>query len=275
MAQGLGLNGATLPTSDLITGIRSAGAVGFDFYEPRIPAIEGHLARGSGADARTALAEAGVAWLPLNALENVFSCPIADLEKEAERIFSTVAAPCGVHQVIAVPGTVDGPLDLGDAVGQLERLKAVAASHGITLLYEFIGFGHHAFPSLAQAQEVASASGLQLVLDTFHLAVSRTPIEAIAALSGGDIGLVHLSDAYVPSGDVGEITDPDRVLSGEGQLPLAEILAAILGTGYEGPISVEVFHPKYGERAAGDVAQDAFERASSLVAQCQQVVGDA
>jgi len=171
-----------------------------------------------------------------------------------------------VRSVIAVPGAVDEPVNMQAAASQLERLKSLAASHGITLLYEFIGFAHHAFPTLEEARQVALAAGLPLVLDTFHLAVSRTPFEAIAGLKRSEIGLVHLSDAYVSSGDVGQITDPDRVLSGEGQLPLEEILGAIFETGYAGPISVEVFHPKYGEEPAEKVATEAFARAANLVA---------
>ena len=62
-----------------------------------------------------------------------------------------------------------------------------------------------------------------------------------------------------------ELQDADRVLSGEGGLPLVDMLTAISGIGYKGTVSVEVFHPKYGERDPRDVAQEAYKRAQTVL----------
>ncbi|MCK5827924.1 sugar phosphate isomerase/epimerase, partial [Candidatus Bipolaricaulota bacterium] len=147
----------------------------------------------------------------------------------------------------------------------LEQLKAIAASYDVDFLYEFIGFPHHAFSSIAQARDVARAAKLPLVLDTFHLAVSQTSIESLQQLTATDIGLIHLSDAIVGDRHITEITDADRVLPGEGRLALADYLKAVLGVGFGGPISVEVFHPKYENIGAGTGALDAQRRAHSAL----------
>jgi sugar phosphate isomerase/epimerase len=133
-------------------------------------------------------------------------------------------------------------------------------------LYELIGFPTFAFPSLDQACELARAAGVRLVLDTFHLTISRTPPTEIARLPASSIGLVHLSDALASGKELGELRDEDRVLPGEGGLPLEDLLAGIRQTRYSGPVSVEVFHPRYGERDPATVARDAFRAAREILA---------
>jgi sugar phosphate isomerase/epimerase len=256
----LGINGATIPGADLLTGIHVAGAVGFSFYEPRVPRLlECNTALGR-KEAQTSLAGEGLEWLPLNGLENVFSASLGGIQQAAHDVLG-LAEGFGIRQVIIVPGSVDRTVSLVEAQDTLGALKAIAEEHGINLLYEFIGFPHHAFSSLRQAREVTIASNLPLVLDTFHLAASGTSFEAIQQMGVGEIGLVHLSDALVGDRPISEVTDEDRVLSGEGQLPLPDYLRALAAIGYDGPVSVEVFHPKYEDIAPGKGAREALRSA--------------
>jgi len=169
-----------------------------------------------------------------------------------------------VPQAILVPGAGSSP---SDALAELRWLGAAALHHGVEPLYELIGFPTFAFPSLDQAYDLARAARFPLVLDTFHLALSRTRPDEIARLPSSAIGLVHLSDAITAGKGLEELRDEDRVLPGEGGLPLVDILTAIHRTGYRGPVSVEVFHPKYGEQDPYAVARDAHRRAREVLAQ--------
>ncbi|MCR4391505.1 MAG: sugar phosphate isomerase/epimerase [Candidatus Acetothermia bacterium] len=260
----LGLNGATLATASLDTGIRAARDAGFAGYEPRTPVLEGCEARGGREAALAAVAEIGLTWLPLNALEGVFALDGPTLPSQATAVFS-LAARFRVPQVILVPGSAR--IAESAAHAELAWLKTQATQHHVSVLYELIGFPTFAFPSLDQAYDLASAAGVPLVLDTFHLAVSRTSPGEIARLPKAAIGLVHLSDAITAGKAVEELRDEDRVLPGEGGLPLVDILTAIHRTGYRGPVSVEVFHPKYGEQDPYAVARDAHRRARQVLAQ--------
>ncbi|UCF09957.1 MAG: sugar phosphate isomerase/epimerase [Candidatus Bipolaricaulota bacterium] len=260
---GLGLNGATLPGCDLLTGIAAAAAAGFTHYEPRIPALEPMHER--SAEVRATLKSASLDWLPVNALEGAFVGPVSALKTKAGELFS-LAALFEIPKMIVVPGPVTEARDRIAAAALLERLRSMAEGYGITLLYEFIGFGHHAFPSLEEARALAGEAGLRLVLDTFHLAVSDTAPQEIERLRQEEIGLVHLSDALVTCDAITALTDSDRVLPGVGQLALLDLVGAICATGFRGPFSVEVFHPLYGERAPHEVAREAFSRATRLLA---------
>lgn len=258
----LGLNGATVPSADLCSGILAASQAGFSAYEPRIPTLTCWEAHHD----RTLVPELhGLAWLPLNALEGVFALGREKLESRAREVF-TLASRFGIPQVIIVPGNVAGRcFPMKKARQELVWLRDEAARLGLSPLYELIGFASHAFPSLCQARALADSTGIPLVLDTFHLAVSQTSRKDIARLPGEAIGLVHLSDALTTGKTLEELTDEDRVLPGEGGLPLLEILEAIGCTGYKGPISVEVFHPKYKDQDPFALARDAFYRSSSVL----------
>ena len=268
----LGINGATIPGADLLTGIHVAGAAGFSFYEPRIPRLLEEDTPQGRRDARSALADEGLQWLPVNALENVFAAALDQIQQVAREVCG-LAEGFGIEQVIVVPGATDRDVSLGEAEDTIGVLKTIAAAHGVTLLYEFIGFPHHVFSSLPKAREVAAASDLRLVIDTFHLAVSGTTVEAIQQTKGAEIGLIHLSDAIVGDRSISDISDDNRVLPGEGGLPLAEYLRALAEIRYDGPVSVEVFHPKYESIGAGKGARDAWKRAFSALSAAGLVVG--
>ena len=258
--KGIGLNGATLPERDLLTKILAAADAGFQYYEPRVPELLAFDTPNGRRDVRRTLAEAGLRWLPLNALEGVFS-PLA----AADRVFP-LAERFGIDAVIAVPAPLEGNLEWRDAVSELERTRRLAEDHGLGLLYELIGFSQHAFPSLGLATDLSREAGIPLVLDTFHLAVSQASTNVIAGLPADRIGLVHLSDAILGGRPVAAIADGDRVLPDEGELPLSEIIDAIGKTGFTGPISVEVFHPKYASEDASRVAERALRAARRLTA---------
>ena len=259
----LGLNGATIAQANLESGLTVAKDAGFSYYEPRIPALIDCEEHGCRERALASLRDTDLSWLPLNALEGLFELTPDRLLARGEEVFS-LAERFNVHQVIIVPGK--GRPSFFAAQELLAKLRDLGDKHGVSLLYEFIGFAEHAFSTLREAHTVANAAGLPLVLDTFHLAVSKTDPERIVVLPAAAIGLVHLSDALTEGKTMAEITDSERVLPGEGGLPLADYVKAILNTGYAGPFSVEVFHPKYKLDDPAMVAKDAFRRASRLLA---------
>ncbi len=257
-----GLNGATIARANLESGLIAARDAGFSYYEPRISALVDCEERGCRERALASLHNTGLSWLALNAIEGVFELVPDRLFAQAEEVFS-LAKRFNVHQVIAVPGK--GRPSHADAQEILADLSKLSREYRISLLYEFIGFPAHAFSSLQEAHTVATTAGIPLVLDTFHLAVSRTDPERIVALSTDEIGLVHLSDALTDGKTLAEITDRDRVLPGEGGLPLAAYVKAILDTGYAGPLSVEAFHPKYESGEQTTVAKEAFRKVDQLL----------
>ena len=62
-----------------------------------------------------------------------------------------------------------------------------------------------------------------------------------------------------------ELQDADRVLPGEGGLPLADLLTAISGIGYKSAVSVEAFRLKYSDHDSREVAREAYQRARTVL----------
>ena len=261
----LGLNGATISSADLKKALEATKNAGFKYYEPRVPQLLSYSEHASVASAVELLNTCELSWLPLNALEGLFEKDLGELENMASEVF-LLARDFGIGNVIIVPGKVrERKISRSQAIEIVKQVKKIAEGFGLALLYEMIGFTAHYFPTIADSAIIAEESGVPLVIDTFHLAVSKAKLKEITRLSPNSIGLVHLSDALTEGKTPEELGDGDRVLPGEGGLHLAGILEAIHGAGYQGPVSVEVFHSKYKERDPYEVAGEAYRRAQTIL----------
>ncbi|MBE0636007.1 hypothetical protein IH601_08430, partial [Candidatus Bipolaricaulota bacterium] len=130
MTMKLGINGATIPGADLLTGIHVARAAGFSFYEPRIPRLLEIDTPQGRRDAQSALIEEGLEWLPINALENVFAASSEHIQQAAHEV-CTLAEGFGIKQVILVPGAAGRDVSLAEAEDTIGELKTIGASYGV------------------------------------------------------------------------------------------------------------------------------------------------
>lgn len=251
----IGLNGATLGSPKMEIFLHAATVAGFDGVEPRL----GMLVEARPEDIRTY----SLSWFPLNAIEGLFVLPPSILLNHAIKVFA-LAKQYNITQVIVVPGR-GCVKESASAIEILQQLKNLAGKYGITLLYEMLGFPDAAYNTLDAALEICQVVRVPLVLDTFHLAIARVPLNSIERLPCEAIGLIHISDALIAGKQAWEVTDVDRVLPGEGDLPLQELLQAIKTTGYNGRVSVEVFHPKYSLLPPEEVAKDAYTKTVALL----------
>jgi sugar phosphate isomerase/epimerase len=88
----------------------------------------------------------------------------------------------------------------------------------------------------------AGARNVGLTLDSYHWYAAEDTLETIHQTPAERIAILHVNDAKpLPPR---ELLDADRVLPGEGVIPLAEWLRAIAGTGFDGFIALEVLGPR-------------------------------
>lgn len=84
-------------------------------------------------------------------------------------------------------------------------------------------------------RDAVGADSMGLVFDTYHLGRDQEAIRRIPQLAA-DTSLVQIADlADLPSGENG------RLLPGDGELPLDEIIHAFLEAGYDGYFDLELF----------------------------------
>lgn len=120
--------------------------------------------------------------------------------------------------------------DRSRSFDQLGALAEMAGAHGIETMIEFVPtFG---IADLPTAQAVVSHVGradFKIMIDTMHVGRSGARAEDIAALDPDMIGYVQLCDALlVPKiPDYLEEAMYERMVPGEGELPLREMLAAL------------------------------------------------
>ena len=182
---------------------------------------------------------------------------VADRRREFEW-----ASALGAPAVISIIGDPGAPLDKvredwGEFVRRVEDISVAAA-------FEFIGSWAQ-YNSPAQAWEVIEA-GPELgtmVFDTFHFWRGGCDLTEIEKVPGQRVSLVHLNDVKdVPRG---QATDSDRTYPGWGVIPLGEVLGRLIGGGFTGPLSVEIFGDVQ-QRDPDEVCFQAYQAAKEVVA---------
>jgi 2-keto-myo-inositol isomerase len=121
--------------------------------------------------------------------------------------------------------------------------------------------------TLEQAAEIVgklSRSNVGLVIDSFHFYAGGSQIESIDSLDSQKLFIFHINDAE--SLPRAELEDRHRLLPGLGILPLKEILGALRRINYDRITSVEIFRPEYWERDPQELARDAHDALSKVLA---------
>ncbi|MEO9130689.1 MAG: sugar phosphate isomerase/epimerase family protein [Sphingomonas sp.] len=135
--------------------------------------------------------------------------------------------------------------------GKLGELGRVAADHGVTMALEPLNPTsvnvESAIWTIDQALDVIEASGsdaVGLCLDYWNI-WQNDNVEAAIARAGERIFTVQASDWRTPC------SFADRIVPGDGTIPLASLITATRATGYNKPWVVEIF--------SNDVADSLYE----------------
>lgn len=266
---GFGLNSWTVgddPTAAAI--IDAAARAGCDLVELRDVKIEQHLdAGGTLAGLRRLAADAGIGILSVNTLDDATLHEGAALDRMVERCRRLCAWSAGLES----PVVIAGPSYLPDAtsdrsavrdrtLASLTRHAAVAAEHGVRIGFEFHGYARASINTLTET--VATLDALDnpkvgVVVDAFHFYTGGSTFEDLAALDPARLLIVHLADVDRPERD--QLAKGNRVMPGDGVLPLGTFIDTIRATGYTGPYSLELFRPEYWAMDPHSVAERGLE----------------
>jgi sugar phosphate isomerase/epimerase len=118
-----------------------------------------------------------------------------------------------------------------------------AAPLGLQISLEF--FPDCGLPDIAFAQSVIEACGeanASLLLDVFHLDRSGGTVDDIRRLPPGAIAGIQLSDRLRPSPGTPHVPFGGRLLPGEGELPLRELVEAALENSPPATLDIEVLN---------------------------------
>jgi 4-hydroxyphenylpyruvate dioxygenase len=152
-----------------------------------------------------------------------------------------------------------------DSLGGIERAAADfnelgerAQKRGMRVGFEALAWGRH-ISDYRDAWEVvrrADHPAVGLTLDSFHIFARKTDLGAIRSIPRDKIALVQLADAPWLEMDVISWSRHFRCFPGQGDFPLLEFMNAVLDTGYEDLLSLEIFNDQFRAFSPRAVALD-------------------
>jgi sugar phosphate isomerase/epimerase len=147
----------------------------------------------------------------------------------------------------------------------IRRAGELARSFGMVFSVEFVRTSPFmsTLPTALRLVRQAAHPDVGLVLDCYHLWSGLNRMEDLEDIRPGEIRHVHFQDVPdLPR----ELLDSDsRVIAGDGVAPLDVTLRALAATGYDGPLSVELFLPEFRDRDPFEMAREIRHKSEAVM----------
>jgi sugar phosphate isomerase/epimerase len=244
--------------ADLDCGFISLGLMAFDRnphnYPPYTlgdPALQREL--------KAALRDRGVA---IGNTEGFFVLPGRDVSAYAEAL--DMMAGLGTQRI----NTLGLDPDLPRCFDQFARLAEMAGARGIETTLEFVlGCPVGDLPTAAAAVRHVGRGDFRLLIDPMHLFRSGAGAADIAALDPASIGYAQLCDVTRVARDQMHEAKYERMVPGEGELPLRDFVRALPR---ELPIGLEIPQLSLAEAGVGP-----HERLGRCLAAARELLAEA
>jgi 4-hydroxyphenylpyruvate dioxygenase len=241
-----------------LNAIRAAGFDGVEIFENDLLYFDG-----TPADVRRIAADLGLEiylFQPFRDFEGVSAERLVRNLDRAKRKFDLMHE-LGTDRMLACSNV--SPETLADdalIVDQLGQLALAAKEAGVIVGYEALAWGRHvnSYKHAWRLVDQVNHPSLGLVLDSFHTLSIRDSVEEIAAIPGDRITFVQIADAPVLAMDVLEWSRHYRCFPGQGGFDVAGFTAQVMQTGYDGPLSLEIFNDGFRAAPTAVTAADGY-----------------
>lgn len=239
-----------------LQAVAAAGFSGVEIFENDLLSFNG-----APADVAKMVADLGlkiVTFQPFRDFEGMPEPQRARAFARAERKFDVMAElGCDLLMVCSnvSPDSLGG---VERAAADFHELGERAAKRGLRVGFEALAWGRH-FNDYRDAWEVvrrAAHPAIGLVLDTFHTLARKTDLQALSSIPRDKIFLVQLADAPWLDMDFLSWSRHFRCFPGQGDLPMLDFMQALLLSGYDGLLSLEIFNDQFRAGSARHVAVD-------------------
>lgn len=169
------------------------------------------------------------------------------------------------------------------SVGGIDRcaqdfaeLGDIAETFGVRVGYEALAWGRQ-IDDHRDAWEVvrrADHASIGLIVDSFHTLARGIDPDSIRRIPGDKIFFVQLADAPLIEMDLLYWSRHFRNMPGEGDLDLTAFMNAVQATGYDGPISLEIFNDQFRRGNAPMVARDGHRSLIYLMDEVRRTAGE-
>jgi sugar phosphate isomerase/epimerase/4-hydroxyphenylpyruvate dioxygenase-like putative hemolysin len=184
------------------------------------------------------------AYQPLIDVEAVPPDIFAANVRRAEKTLTTLEQLGARTLVVCSSTSADAADDDDLAAEQLHVLAATAEQYGVRVAYEALSWGRFV-NTYAHAWRIvrrAAHPGLGLCLDSFHVLSRGETLTGIRVIPGEKIFHLQLADGERATVDIAQRSVHHRHFPGLGSFDLPGFLGHALGTGYDGPLSLEVLN---------------------------------
>ncbi|MBK0400129.1 sugar phosphate isomerase/epimerase and 4-hydroxyphenylpyruvate domain-containing protein [Limibaculum sp. M0105] len=170
-----------------------------------------------------------------------------------------------------------------EALGGIDRmaddfaeLGERAAKRGLRVGYEALAWGRHVWDHRDAWEIVRRADhpSIGLILDSFHTLARNIPPDTIRSIPGDRIFFVQLADAPKIEMDLVYWSRHFRNMPGEGDLDVVRFMRAVAATGYDGPLSLEVFNDQFRGGSPRTIAVDGHRSLVYLIDQVSRLEPD-
>jgi len=163
------------------------------------------------------------------------------------------------------------------SAADLHEIGERAAKRGLRVGFEALAWGRHIndYRDAWEAVRRADHPAIGVVLDSFHILARKTDLGAIRSIPPDRIFLVQIADAPLLEMDYLSWSRHYRNFPGQGELPLQAFMQALLATGYDGPLSLEIFNDQFRAGSARSLAIDGHRSLIYLLDQVRLHTGNA
>ena len=170
------------------------------------------------------------------------------------------------------PGAMGG---IDRCADDLAELGEIAAAYGVRVGYEALAWGRHVNDH-RDAWEIvrrADHAHVGLILDSYHTMARGIDPESIRSIPGDRIFFLQLADAPAIDMDLLYLSRHFRNMPGEGDLDLRRFMEAVAATGYDGPLSLEIFNDQFRRTSAHLITGDGHRALVNLHSQISETTG--
>ena len=190
------------------------------------------------------------------------SAALENLKKRCEMF-----AALGLKNVYATTATTfkASEDDYKTGADKMHEAGEVAKQFNMSLRLEFVRTSTFisTLPTMLKMTRAAAHPNLEPMFDCYHFYSGLSKLEDMDSLKPGEIGHVHFQDVPDMPRELLDLTT--RVIPGDGVSPLTRILHNLADKGYAGPLSVELFLPKFQQGDPFEVAREIRQKAEAVM----------
>lgn len=247
--------------------IEAARKAGFDQIEMWREDVSGSA---KSADAlKNVLQNSGVALTDYQVLLDFDGASVSRSSKRDEAVqMMHVARELGADTIL-VPANTSAQCDSNLVVDDLAWLADEARKYRLKIAYEAMAWSTfiNTLPKAWDIIQKVNRDNLGLVVDAFHIFSLGRTVADLQDIPVERIFLVQLSD-FTGLPDLKNIVETarhSRLLPGEGDFPLTDLVDTLLSRRYAGPVGLEVFNDHLKSQQADKVADNAMRALKALL----------